>query len=107
MVKVGFKHICCVGNNCPDIHLFASSTSTHPLRFSYSPAKHHCDLLLDIGFCTGLAAVSASGLGGGLIGEGVARRTGAGVARWIGAGAGVAMWIGAGAGVAIGVGLGK
>ena len=46
----GFKHIFCVGNTCPDIHLFAFDTSTHPLLFLYSPTRHQAPFFLTIGF---------------------------------------------------------
>ena len=60
-VYVGFKHIRCDGNTCPDKHLSPSDTSMQP-RFSlYSPTKHHVDFLEEMEVCIGFCDVDASG----------------------------------------------
>ena len=68
-MRVGFKHIFCSGNTCPDIHFWSSPISTQ-LRFpSYSSIKHQFVLVVEIGFCIGFVVESGLGVGGSLIVE--------------------------------------
>lgn len=57
----GFAHAFRLANNCPDIHLSCSPTSTHPRLPSYSPTKHHPVLPAVMGFWIGLSDGEGAG----------------------------------------------